>query len=131
MRVHRAPGSTAGLTLYYSPTHFVAIDFSRGRVHAKTAYVSLNIIEGGGDEADMWFKIVNDHNRVAFFYSRDGQKWLEGSSDLDVSSYEHTHCGGYLSLRPGLYATGTGRTEFRQFTYASREPAAPNGRTAT
>ena len=123
VRVRRAPGSTAGLTLYYSSAHFVAIEFSRGRVHVKTAYVTLNIIEGGGDESEMWFKIVNDHNRVSFFYSRDGQKWLEGSSDLDVSSYEHTHCGGYLSLRPGLYTTGTGRTEFRQFAYTTREPS--------
>jgi xylan 1,4-beta-xylosidase len=36
---------------------------------------------------------------------------------MEVSGYHHNVCGGFLMLRPGLYAAGDGEARFRAFRY--------------
>jgi hypothetical protein len=36
---------------------------------------------------------------------------------MEVSGYHHNVRGGFLMLRPGLYAGGQGEARFRNFTF--------------
>jgi xylan 1,4-beta-xylosidase len=36
---------------------------------------------------------------------------------MEVSGYHHNVLGGFLSLRPGIFCTGTGSVELRGFLY--------------
>ena len=36
---------------------------------------------------------------------------------MEVSGYHHNVAGKFLSLRPGLYASGRGRVRFLDFRY--------------
>jgi hypothetical protein len=36
---------------------------------------------------------------------------------MEVSGYHHNVRGGFLMLRPGLYAAGNGNARFRRFSY--------------
>jgi hypothetical protein len=36
---------------------------------------------------------------------------------MEVSGYHHNTDGDFLSLKPALYASGTGAATFHQFTY--------------
>ncbi|MDE2181984.1 MAG: hypothetical protein KGJ78_03075 [Alphaproteobacteria bacterium] len=49
--------------------------------------------------------------------SIDGRSWEKFDVEMEVSGYHHNTAGGFLSLRPGLYAAGTGGARFRNFRY--------------
>jgi hypothetical protein len=36
---------------------------------------------------------------------------------MEVSGYHHNVRGGFMSLRPALYAAGSGEARFRDFRY--------------
>jgi hypothetical protein len=38
---------------------------------------------------------------------------------MEVSGYHHNVRGGFLSLRPGLYASGPGEAQFRDFRFTA------------
>jgi hypothetical protein len=40
---------------------------------------------------------------------------------MEVSGYHHNVRGGFLMLRPGLYAAGTGEAKFRDFRFSALE----------
>ncbi|HEV2618684.1 MAG TPA: hypothetical protein VGU23_01975, partial [Acidobacteriaceae bacterium] len=44
-------------------------------------------------------------------------KWTHVRRSLDVSCYNHNALGGFLDLRPALYACGKGAATFRNWRY--------------
>jgi hypothetical protein len=50
-------------------------------------------------------------------YSADGKTWERFSTRMEVSGYHHNVMYDFLSLRPAIYAAGTGEVRFRKFTY--------------
>ena len=57
---------------------------------------------------------------MTFYHSRDGRQWTKERS-VEVAGYNHNVADGFLSLRPGLYATGGGNAVFRSLTYRALE----------
>ena len=51
------------------------------------------------------------------FYSVDGEAWERFDRGMEVSGYHHNVAYDFLSLRPALYAAGSGEVRFRQFKY--------------
>lgn len=49
--------------------------------------------------------------------SPDGVTWTRFGAGMEVSGYHHNVAYGFLSLRPALYAAGSGEVVFRNFTY--------------
>ena len=43
--------------------------------------------------------------------------WRKFDVQMEVSGYHHNVAYDFLSLRPALYAAGTGEVRFRNFTY--------------
>ena len=50
-------------------------------------------------------------------YSVDGRSWVRYDRGMEVSGYHHNVGYDFLSLRPALYAAGTGEVRFRNFKY--------------
>ena len=72
----------------------------------------------------MHLRLVNDRNIVTMFASTDGKAWSLYGPAIEVSGYHHNVADGFLSLRPAIYAAGTGEVRFRDFRYR----ALPAGR---
>ena len=68
--------------------------------------------------AQMRLRVTNDRHIVTFDTSGDGGRtWARFDRGMEVSGYHHNVRGGFLMLRPGLYATGTGAARFRDFRF--------------
>ncbi|CAN5306654.1 family 43 glycosylhydrolase [soil metagenome] len=67
--------------------------------------------------ARMLMRLRNDHHIVSFHTSSDGVTWKRFDRGMEVSGYHHNVRGGFLMLKPGLYAAGKGAARFRNFKY--------------
>jgi xylan 1,4-beta-xylosidase len=68
--------------------------------------------------AKMLLRLRNDRHIVAFHTSGDGGKtWKRFDRGMEVSGYHHNVRGGFLMLKPGLYAAGKGSARFKGFKY--------------
>ena len=120
--VEVAPGCEAGLLLFYDSNHVCGLRLSsdtNASSHSKTVVVR-------GNRATL--RIVNDDQVVDFYHKVvDGSlasKWTHVRDSLDVSCYQQNAIGGFLDLRPALYACGTGSATFRNWSYAAKPSAA-------
>ena len=54
---------------------------------------------------------------MTMHYSVDGVTWERYDRGMELSGYHHNVAYEFSSLRPALYAAGTGEVRFRQFRY--------------
>jgi beta-xylosidase len=111
------PGATAGLLLFYSSrlyaglgysaTNFVMHSYGLDRPQAKPADVGRRL----------HLRLRNDRHIVTIHYSVDGRRWQRYDRRMEVSGYHHNVAYEFLSLRPAVYATGSGEVRFRNLTY--------------
>ena len=67
-------------------------------------------------------RITNDRNVITYHYSLDdGTTWRRHPTRMEVSGINHNVFGGFLSLRIGICALGTGRIRLSRFTYQAFE----------
>ena len=62
-------------------------------------------------------RLRNDRHIVTMHYSVDGKAWDRYDRGIEVSGYHHNVAYDFLSLRPALYAAGSGEVRFRGFKY--------------
>jgi xylan 1,4-beta-xylosidase len=62
-------------------------------------------------------RVKNDHHIVTCHYRPRGGAWTRFPVQMEVSGYHHNVAYDFLSLRPALYAAGSGPTRFRQLIY--------------
>ncbi len=110
-------GGVAGLLLFYDEKLYCGLGFD-----AKRFVTHQYGIERGRPAnphgARMRMRVTNDRHIVTFDTSGDGGKtWHRFDRGMEVSGYHHNVRGGFLMLRPGLYAAGEGETRFRNFTF--------------
>lgn len=114
--IETSPGCEAGLMLFYDPAHVAGIRIAPGGIEIKIPNGSVkNRVEKGATRAT--FRIVNDRQEVDFYYRLAGQPWQKTETSAEVSGLHHNVLGGFLDLRPAVYACGTGQATFRGFRY--------------
>lgn len=111
------PGTTAGLVLFYDDKLYCGLGFD-----AKRFVTHQYGLERGRPAnlhgQSMRIRVTNDRHIVTYDTSGDGGKsWKRFDRGMEVSGYHHNVRGGFLMLRPGLYAAGAGSARFRDFTY--------------
>lgn len=110
-----ANATEAGLLLFYSATAFCGITVASGSVQVYrngTSFGPKATVPTGR----VHLRIVNDADVPSFYYSIDGREWvLQGSTE--TSGFNTNVFGGFLSLRPALFAAGKGAARFRDFIY--------------
>ncbi len=113
------PGATAGVLTFYnsrlyaglgfSETSFVMHRYGTERVSAKPA----------GLGRTLFLRLTNDRHIVTIDYGPDGRTWERFGTRMEVSGYHHNVAYDFLSLRPAIYAAGSGEVRFRHFTYTA------------
>lgn len=110
------PDARAGLLLFYDSNLYCGLGFDE-----KTFITHQYGIERGRPANPhgrrMKLRVRNNRHIVSFHTSADGQNWTRFDRGMEVSGYHHNVRGGFLMLRPGLYAAGKGEARFRNFTY--------------
>ena len=108
--------ATAGLMLFYNSNTHSGISADHENILANLRGwqfpTEKKVIK---DHAFLRLKNIN--NTVDLFYSLDGEKWIKIENSVDVSAYHHNVLSGFLSLRIGLCAMGTGKVRFKNFKY--------------
>jgi xylan 1,4-beta-xylosidase len=112
-----------GLLLFYNEKLFCGLGLSEGRFHAYRIGQEERWPPGGPTSARRLFmRLHNQDNVVTFFHSADGVRWTKERS-FEVAGYNHNVADGFLSLRPGIFASGEGKVAFRALTYRGAGPS--------
>jgi beta-xylosidase len=114
-----ATGGRAGLVLFYDDKLYCGLGFDERR------FVTHQYGIERGRPANphgrrMRIRVTNREHIVIFETSGDGgRSWTRFDRGMEVSGYHHNVRGGFLMLRPGLYASGEGEAAFRDFRFAA------------
>ncbi len=108
-------GARGGLILFYNEKWYAGVVFDAGHVYMERYGTERASTEAVGNRLHV--RLVNDRNVVSAYTSGDGETWMKFGTGWEVSGYHHNVMGGFLSLRPAIYAAGTGEVRFRGFRY--------------
>jgi len=114
-----APGGRAGLVLFYDDKLYAGLGFDAERfvTHQYGIERGRPANPHGGR---MRMRVTNRRNIVTYDTSGDGGRtWRRFDRGMEVSGYHHNVRGGFLMLRPGLYAAGPGEAKFRDFRFTA------------
>lgn len=113
------PGGTAGLILFYDDKLYCGLGFDTERF-VTHQYGIERARPANPHGKRMRLRITNRRHIVAIHTSGDdGRTWRRFDRGMEVSGYHHNVRGGFLMLRPGLYAAGPGEAAFRDFRYSA------------
>lgn len=116
----RDPGTKCGLLVQYNKNVFNGIGIEDGHI---TIYLlgKLWVIGEAVDTEKIWFKLVNNDQYLSHYYSLDGVKYKKMSQMTNLTPQCHNAYGGFVGLRPGLYAFGEGEACFGEFYYQGKK----------
>lgn len=107
----------AGLVLYYDDKLYCGLSFD-AKAFQVHQYGQDRSRPANPHGKRMLIRVKNDRHIVAFHTSGDGGKtWKRYDRGMEVSGYNHNVRNGFMMLKPGLFATGTGSARFRNFKY--------------
>lgn len=117
VEVDADPGATAGVLLFYSRKLYAGLGYS-GKSFVLHRYGTERMLQKPtGVGRLLHIRLRNDRHIVTIDYSPDGQTWRRFGTGMEVSGYHHNVAYDFLSLRPALYAAGTGEVRFRNLRY--------------
>lgn len=106
---------SAGLTLFYSEKASVAVYVRDGELY--TSYLNTEHPWCKAEGNTVYFRITKSDNRVTLAASFNGSSYTEYPEVFDVSGIEHNNYKGFLSLRAGITAFGSGKASFKSFSH--------------
>lgn len=110
------PGVQAGLLLFYDERLYCGLSFDPKMFTAhKYGIAHSRYVNPYGRRMFMRFRNMSHIVRVHL--SADGKTWKRFERTFEVSGYHHNVRGGFMSLKPGLFAAGTGEARFRGFRF--------------
>ena len=114
-----APDGRAGLILFYDDKLYCGLGFD-GERFVTHQYGLERARPANPHGRRMRMRVTNRRHIVTYDTSGDGGKtWQRFDRGMEVSGYHHNVRGGFLMLRPGLYAAGPGEAVFRDFRFAA------------
>ena len=110
------PDTEAGVLLFYNRRLYTGLGVNaRGLMMHR---YGLQRQRAGAVPRALRLRLTNDRNIVTLHTSDDlGKTWRKFDVQMEVSGYHHNVAYDFLSLRPALYAAGTGTARFSNFTY--------------
>jgi xylan 1,4-beta-xylosidase len=110
------PGCESGLLLFYNPEHATGIALSPEGVGVRLANDSAHTRQQKG-ATRATLRIVNDNQEVDFYFRIPGKPWQRTQESAEISGMQHNVLGGFLDVRPAVYACGSGKATLRTFRY--------------
>ncbi len=109
--------ATAGVLLFYNRKLYAGLGVSAKNFILHRYGTERILQKPSGVGGTLHIKLRNDRHIVTIDYSSDGHSWKRFGTGMEVSGYHHNVAYDFLSLRPAIYAAGTGAVRFRNFTY--------------
>jgi xylan 1,4-beta-xylosidase len=108
--------TTAGLCLFYNEqgNMRIAVDVGNFTVFNQQS-AKIRVKNELGNHG--FLRILNDENEISFYFSADGKSWNRAERSIDATGFNHNVFGGFMSLRAGIFAFGTGLVKFDNFIY--------------
>ena len=110
-------GATAGLLLFYSSKLYAGLGYSAQNLIMHRYGTERLLAKPAQLGRTVHLRLSNDRHIVTIHYSADGRNWERFGTRMEVSGYHHNVMYDFLSLRPAIYAAGTGEVRFRNFKY--------------
>lgn len=110
------PGARAGMLVFYDHRLYCGLTVGDHEIQSH----KYGEERGKGSNSfgrRLFLRMRNEDHVVSFHLSRDGREWTPYASSFEASGYHHNVRGGFLALRPALYAAGTGTVRLRDFRY--------------
>jgi xylan 1,4-beta-xylosidase len=116
MDIEVTPGCASGLMLFYSPEHAAGILLDDEGIGVRLAnnYVPSRVQK---EATRATLRVVNDNQDVDFYYRLPGGEWRRMEESAEISGMHHNVLGGFLDVRPAIFAAGKGQATFRNFRY--------------
>ncbi|NEX92740.1 family 43 glycosylhydrolase [Caulobacter sp. 17J65-9] len=111
------PGAQAGVLLFYSRRLYCGLGWTGERFVMHRYGLERNARAPEGYGRRIWLRLTNDRHVVTLHHSSDGRTWKKFDVQMEVSGYHHNTAGDFLSLRPALFAAGTGQARFKDVRY--------------
>lgn len=111
-------GAEGGLLLFYNHKAFVGVGFDGKQMKTFAQGEEQPWMRSPVAARSVRAKVTNDEQIVTFRYSTDeGKSWTTNGLRMEVSGYNQNTFGGFLSLKPAIYAAGKGSIHLRDFRY--------------
>jgi len=118
---------TAGLVLFYSPRAYVSLGLS----HEGNLVRHLRKFPGQSranrsdviayPDKRIKVRLRNDRQGASAYYQDTKGQWVKLERSDDISGLQHNVYGGFISIRPGIFAAGKGKATFTYFKYRGLE----------
>jgi beta-xylosidase len=108
-------GCEAGLLLFYDPARAAGIVLGPKGIGVRIANETVSSWTTAANRATL--RVVNDDQEVDFYYKLADSDWVKCARSAEVSGMDHNVLGGFLDLRPAVYACSSGQATFRHFRY--------------
>jgi beta-xylosidase len=112
-------GCEAGIMLFYNPEHAAGIMLKSDGIRVRLANGSVMMSHAQNGITRATLRIVNDRQEVDFYFRLPGQPWLRTRESAEISGLHHDVLGGFLDVRPAIYACGNGKATLRNFRYTA------------
>ncbi len=106
-----------GLLLFFDDRLFLGMGIDGKRMTSYRGGKAAYWQEPAPAVRRLYLRIVNDHQIVTMYYSQNGADWTRHAVRSEVSGYNANTMDNLLSLRPAVFATGTGKVAFRNFRF--------------
>lgn len=110
------PEARGGLLLFYDHRLYCGLTLQEGQIQTHKYGEDRNKWDNSFGR-HVFLRLRQEAHVVSFHLSSDGRNWIHHCENFEVSGYHHNTRGGFLALRPGLYAAGNGLVRFRDFRY--------------
>lgn len=116
--IDRDPGASAGLVLFYNDRLYAGMGYdANGMILHRYGLERPRSGDIPAGVQRLWMRLENDHHVVTGWFSLDGERWEKFGVQMEVSGYHHNTVFDFLSLRPALYAAGSGKVRFSRLVY--------------
>jgi xylan 1,4-beta-xylosidase len=109
--------ATGGVLFFYNKRMYCGLGLSEKNLVRHRTAIDARRGKPAGIDRRIFIRFENDKHIVTFHTSPDGKAWTKFDTQMEVSGYHHNVAYDFLSLRPGLYASGNGKVRFRNFGY--------------
>jgi beta-xylosidase len=116
--VEVSPGAEGGLLLFYNRRLYAGLGL---QADGRMVMHRYGLQRPRGDNpfptGRTRLRLSNDRNILTIHLRQGDGPWRKFDVQMELSGYHHNVAYDFLSLRPALYAAGTGSVTFRDFRY--------------
>lgn len=109
----------AGALLFYNDKLYGGVGVNKkGFVLHRYGMDQRTTPKPGGMTNKLRMRVTNNRHILTIHTSHDqGESWQKYGVQMDVTGYNHNVAYGFMSLRPAIYAAGTGKVRFSNLVY--------------